>query len=88
MDRPLPFAISITDTEVLLRFDKDRYPTEVAPVEAAYQQQQEAQQTEDPHRIKLATIQLHQAILALLREPSAAERRARTHPRGRNYGPY
>ena len=85
MDRALPFTISITNTEVLLRFDNDRYPTEVAHIEVAYQRLHQAQHLEDPQRIKLATMQLHQAILALLREPSTTERRARTHSRGRTY---
>ncbi len=79
MDHPLTFQIAITDTEVLLRFDKARFPTEVAGIERALQQLTDAQQTGDPQRIQNATLQLHQCTLALLRAPSHNEALERGH---------
>ncbi len=79
MDQLLTFQISITDTEVLLRFDKASFPTEIAGIERAYQQLQDAQHTGNPQRIQNATMQLQQRILALLRAPSHAEVLERGH---------
>jgi DNA-binding GntR family transcriptional regulator len=79
MDHPLKFQISITDTQVLLCFDKANFPTEVASIEQSYQQLTDAQQTGDPQRIQNASMQLHQRILALLRAPSHEQTLQRGH---------
>ena len=79
MDHPLPFQLAITDTEVLLHFDKASFPAEVTSVERAYQQLQQAQRTGDPQRIHNAALQLHQSTLALLRAPSHNEILKRGH---------
>ncbi len=79
MDHLPTFQIAITDTEVLLRFEKASFPVEIAGVERAYQQLQMAQRTGDPQRIQNATVQLHQSTLALLRAPSHNEILKRGH---------
>ncbi len=85
MDHPLKFQISITDTQVLLCFDKASFPMEVAGIERALQQLTDAQQTGDPQRIQNATMQLHQCTLALLRAPSHDEALERGHSAESSY---
>jgi hypothetical protein len=55
MDHSLPFDISITDTHILLCFDKTTFPTEVAGVERAYQYLQDVQQIGDRQHVQNAT---------------------------------
>ncbi len=69
------FSISISESEVIVRFDKSAYPTEVNCVEAAYKKLEHAMQLGDPQRIKYANMELHQSVLALLRAPSTERTR-------------
>ncbi len=69
------FQVSITGTEVIVRFQKNSYPAEIAAIEAAQAKVDAALRSGDQHYINQTAIELHQRILALLRAPSEEHQR-------------
>ncbi len=57
MDDPPNIHVALTGTEVIVRFDKAAYPTEVAAVEVAHKKLERAKRIGDAQLVKLATIE-------------------------------